>query len=122
MRDGLAVLQLHSFVRQQAQTPTSMSLGRSGTSEGRNLGALCAINPDGSSRAWLIEQGGVKARAQITPLDVEDGLERNLQRGGYGCRVLTAMQEVENPGAGLRSGSRRPAFDDGCQRAKLVLA
>jgi len=121
MRDRIAVLQLHSFVSQQAQTPPSMSLGRSGTSERRNLGALCTINPDRSSSAWLIEQGGVKACAQITPLDVEDGLERNLQRGGNGCRVLTAMQEVKDASAGLRSGSRRPAFADGCQRAKLVL-
>ncbi len=122
MRDGLAVLQLDRFVSQQAERPTSVSLGRSGTSERRNLGALCAINPDRSSRAWLIEQGGVKACAQITPLDVEDGLERNLQQGGNLVRVLAAMQEVKNTSAGLRSGSRRPAFDDGCQRAKLVLA
>jgi len=83
---------------------------------------LHTVNPDGSPGTWLVEQGGVKACAQVTPLDVEDGLERNLQRGGNGCRVLTAMQEVENTSAGLRSGPRRPATDDGCQRAKLVLA
>jgi len=122
VREGLAVLQLHRFVSQQAERPTGVTRGRSGTSERRNLGALCAVNSDGSPGACPVEQGGVKAGAQITPLDVEDGLERNLQRGGNGCRVLTAMQEVENTSAGLRSGPRRPAFDDGCQRAQFGFA
>jgi hypothetical protein len=91
MRDGFAVLQFDGFVSQQAQTPTSMSLWRSGTSERRNLRSLRAVNPDGPSRAWLIEQGGVKPCAQVSPLDVEDGLERNLQQRGNLVRVLSAM-------------------------------
>ena len=91
MRDDFAVLQFDGFVSQQTQTPTSMSLWRSGTSEGGNLRSLRAVNPDGSSRACPVEQGGVKACAQITALDVEDGLERNLQEGGNLVRVLAAM-------------------------------
>jgi len=82
---------------------------------------LHTVNPDGSPGTWLVEQGGVKACAQVTPLDVEDGLERDLQEQGNLVWVLSAMQEVENTSAGLHSGSRRPATDDGCQRAKFVL-
>ncbi len=122
MRDGFAQLQLDRLVCQQAQTPTRMSRRRSRASEHCNLGALCAVNPDGSPGAWLVEQGGVKPGVAVTPLDVEDGLERDLQRGGNGCRVLVAMQKVENTSAGLRSGSRRPAFDDRCQRAEFGFA
>ncbi len=122
MRDGLAQLQLDGFISQQTERPASMSLGRSRASEGGNPGALRAVNPDGSSRARLIEQGGVKACGQITPLDVEDGLERDLQHGGNLLRVLAAMQEVEDASTGLRSGPRRPAFDDGGQRAQFVFA
>jgi hypothetical protein len=55
-------------------------------------------------------------------LDVEDGLERNLQEGSNFVRVLAAMQEVENTSAGLGSGRGRPAFAGGCQRAKFVFA
>jgi len=91
-------------------------------SQGGNLSALRAVNPDRSPGTWLIEQGRVKACAQVSPLDVEDGLERNLQERGNLVRVLFAMQEVENTSAGLRSGSRRPAFDDGCQRTKFGCA
>ena len=46
----------------------------------------------GRPGACLVEQGGVKARAQVPALDVEDGLERDVQDGGDRCRVLTAMQ------------------------------
>ncbi len=122
MRDRIAVLQLDRFVSQETERPTGVTCGRSGTSERGNLSALCAVNPDGSPGTWLVEQGHVKACAQVTPLDVEDGLERNLQQGGNLVRVLAAMQEVKSASAGLRSGSRCPATDDGCQRAKFVFA
>ena len=98
-----------------------MTLGRSGTSERRNLGALRAVDPDGSPGARLVKESRLQPASQITPLDVEDGLERDLQHGGNLVRVLAATQEVENASAGLRSGSRRPAFDNGCQRAQFVL-
>ncbi len=81
-----------------------MSLWRSRASQRGYLRALRAINPDGSSRTWLIEQGRVKACGEVPPLDVEDGLERNLQQGGNLVRVLAAMQEVENAGTCLCSG------------------
>ena len=97
-----------------------MSFGRSRTGEGGNLGSLRAVNPDGSPGAWLIEQGRVKACAQITPLDVEDGLERDPQRRRDRLRVLAAMQEVENAGTCLSPSGGRAPTDDGCQRAKLV--
>jgi len=84
--------------------------------------ALCAINSDGSPGAWLIEQGRVKSIGEITPLDVEDALERNLQQGGNLLRVLLAMQEVKDASASLRSSGRGAAFDGGCQRAKFVFA
>src|SRR5215216_4344039 len=99
-----------------------MARRRSRAGQSGDLGALRAINSDGSSGAWLVEQGRVKASAEIAPLDVEDGLERNLQERGNLCRVLAAMEEVENPSAGLSPGRRRPAFDDGCQRAQFVFA
>ena len=99
-----------------------MSFGWSGTSQRRNLGALHTVNPDGSPAAWLIEQGGVKTCREVPPLDIEDGLERNLQQGSNFIRVLSAMQEAENTGAGLDSGRRFAAFDDGCQRAELGFA
>ena len=98
-----------------------MSLRWSGASERGDLGALCAVNSDGSPGAWLIEQGGVKARAQVTSLDVEDGLERDLQKRGNIVRMLAAMQQIENTGASLNPGSCHAAFDDGCQRAQFVL-
>ena len=99
-----------------------MSRGRSRAGQRCDLGALRAINSDGSSGAWLVEQGRVKAAAAIAPLDVEDGLERNLQERGNLCRVLLAMEEVENPSASLSSGRRRPALDDGCQGAQFIFA
>ena len=121
MRERRAVLQFHRCVSQQAQTPTSMSCGRSRTRQCRNPSALHTVNPDGSPGARAVEQGGVKACAEVPPFDVEDGLERNLQQRGNLVRVLVAMQEVKNARAGLHSGSRRPATDDGCQRAQFVV-
>ena len=120
MRDRFTQVQLDRFVSQQAQTPARVPLRRRRTSKRCNLGALCSINPDGSPGAWLIEQGRVKSVLEVTPLDVEDGLERNLQQGGNLLRMLLAMQEIKDASASLRSGSRRPATDDGCQRAQFV--
>jgi len=122
MRDRIAQLQLDGFVSQQPQTPPSMSLGRSRAREGGNLGALRAVNPDGSTGTRLVKERSLEPFAQVTALDVEDGLERDLQDGRDRFRVLAAMQEVEDTGARLRSGRRRPACDDGCQRAQFSVA
>ena len=121
MRDGFAQPQLDGFVSQQAQTPPGVTGGRSRASKGRNLGALCAVDSDGSPTARLVKEGRLQAFAQVTALDVKDGLERDLQGGRDIFRVLAAMQEVEDAGAGLGSVPRRAATDDGCQRAQLVL-
>ena len=121
MRDGFAQLQLDRFVGQQAQAPAGVTFGRSGTGEGSNLRSLRAINPDGSPGARLVKEGSLESCAQITALDVEDGLERDLQGGRDRLRVLAAMQEVEEARAGLGSGPRRSVFADGRQRARFVL-
>ena len=74
----LAVLKLDRFVSQQAQAPAGVSLGRGRTGEGGDLGALRAINLNGTSGARLVKQGGVESAAQVPSLDVEDGLRRDL--------------------------------------------
>ena len=122
MRDGFTQLQLDRFVSQQAQTPTGVSLRRSGARQGGNPGALHAVDSDGAPGARLVKEGSVEPFAQITALDVEDGLERDLQGGRDFFRVLAAVQEVEDAGARLRPRGRRPAFDDSCQRAKFIFA
>ncbi len=91
MRDGFAQLQLDRFVGQQAQAPARMTCGRSGARQGGNLSALCAIDSDGSPGACLVKEGRVEPFAQVTALDVEDGLERDLQDGRDRLRVLAAM-------------------------------
>jgi hypothetical protein len=55
-------------------------LGRGLTGEGRGLGALRAINANGSPGARLVKESRLQAPSQITPLDIEDGLKRNLHR------------------------------------------
>jgi len=117
-----AVLQLDRFVSQQAQTPAGVTLGRGRTGERSNLGALRAVNLDGASGARLVKQGGIETAAQVPPLDVEDGLLRDLEGGGNLFRMLAAMQEVKDAGTCLRSGSRGTACDSGCQRAAFSFA
>ncbi len=121
MRDGFAQLQLDGFVSQQAQAPARVPCGRSGARQGSNLSALRAVNPDGSPGARLVKERSLEPFAQITALDVEDGLERDVQDGRDRLRVLAAMQEVKDTGAGLRSGCGGTAFDDGRQREQFVL-
>ncbi len=121
MRDRVAQLQLDHFIGQQAQAPPGISFGRSGARQGGNPGALRAVDSDGSPGARLVKERSLEPFAQITALDVEDGLERDVQGGRDSLRVLTAMKEIEDTGARLRSGPRRSAVDDGCQRAQFVL-
>src|SRR5215207_8399697 len=104
MRYGFARLQLDGLVSQQAQTPPGIPCGRSGASERRNLGALCAVDADGSPTACLVKEGRLQAFAQVTALDVKDGLERDLQGGRDIYRVSAAMKEIEDTSARLRSG------------------
>ena len=121
MRNRFAQLCLNRSVSEQAQGPAGTTRGRSRASQGGNLGSLRAVNADGTTTARLVKEGGLESIAEIAALDVEDGLERDVQGGRDGLRMLTAVQEVKNASAGLRSGSRRPAGDDGCQRAQFVL-
>jgi hypothetical protein len=121
MRDRFAQLQLDGLVGQQAQTPTGVACGRSRARQGSNSGALCAVDSDGSPGARLVKESGVEPCAQVTALDVEDGLKRDLQGGRDLFRMLAAVQEIEDAGARLRPRRRRSAFDDGCQRAQFVL-
>jgi len=117
-----AVLQLDRFVSQQAQTPAGVSRGRGRTGQRGDLGALRAINLDGTSATRLVKQGGVESAAQVPPLDVEDGLLRDLEGGGNLFRMLAATQEVKDAGPGLRSGRRFAACANGCQRAEFGFA
>jgi len=121
VRDRFAQLQLDGFIGQQAQAPPGVTFGRSGASKRGDPGALRAVNPDGSPGARLVKERSLEPFAQIAALDVEDGLERDVQDRRNRLRVLAAMQQVKDTGAGLRSSPRRSAFDDGCQRAQFVL-
>lgn len=51
----------------------------------------------------------VETSGHISPLDVKDGLRRDLQGGGNGGGSLTTMQQVKNAGARGGAGGSRTA-------------
>ncbi len=71
MRDRFAQLQLDGFIGQQAQAPARVPFGRSGTGERRDLGALRAVNPDGSPGARPVKERSLEPFAQITRLTLK---------------------------------------------------
>lgn len=81
VRQTWAMAEFDSLVCQKAQSPAGSAFGRCGASQGGNLGALFTVDLNGAPGARLIEQSRLQATFEVAPLEVVDGLIRNLQQG-----------------------------------------